>query len=300
MQEKYNVEDLEFRKLNFQFINDYYNWLIIVRNCNNNPALKYISNFKNIINISIHKGILTENPFRRFKKKRVRIKKKPLTAYQLGVIQGLEIAIPRLDLARDVFIFQCHTGLAYADVYLLKKKDIITGIDGELWISSRRKKTKAETDIPLLPVALGIIDKHKDDPTCLKRQSVLPVLSNQKMNSYLKEIATLVALKSSACLNLELNTHKGRRTFASTVALKNGVPIDVVRDLLGHESFTQTEEYAITEQETIGQQMQVLKTKLSGNESETAAQTMEEMAKEIKMLKECLFLLDEKLGQTAN
>ncbi len=121
---------------------------------------------------------------------------------------------------------------------------------------SNRQKSKSKTDIPLLPQALEIMERYKSHPLCIERGSVLPVKSNQKMNEYLKEIATICDLSG------ELNTHKARRTFGSTVTLKNGVPIHVVKEMMGHYSVKQTEEYAITEQESISVEMQQLKEKL--------------------------------------
>ena len=156
---------------------------------------------------------------------------------------------------RDIFVFQCYTGLAYIDALNLKSQDIKSGIDGEKWIISQRQKTKKEINIPLLPKALEIIERYQDHPICKKRDSVLPVNSNQKMNAYLKEISDLCDVDS-------LNTHKARRTFASTVTLGNDVPIHVVKEMLGHHSVQQTEVYAITEQQAVGREMQKLKKRL--------------------------------------
>lgn len=160
---------------------------------------------------------------------------------------------------RDVSVFQCYTGLAYCDVYDLKPEDIGLGEDKKYWIFISRKKTNATCDIPLLPKALEIMEKYKDDPICIKRGSILPVRSNQKMNAYLKEIQALCNIN----LKYKLDTHRLRRTFASTVALKNGVPIHIVKELLGHSTVKQTEDYAITVQETVSKEMTALSEKLS-------------------------------------
>ena len=158
---------------------------------------------------------------------------------------------------RDVFVFQCYTGLAYIDAYQLKKTDIKEGIDGNLWIMSERQKTNSTTNVPLLPQALEIVEKYKEHPLCVQRKSVLPVSSNQKMNEYLKEVAVLCGFPFT------LNTHIARRTFGSTVTLNNNVPINVVKELLGHASVKQTEAYAMTEQATIGREMSILNKKLN-------------------------------------
>jgi integrase len=163
----------------------------------------------------------------------------------------------RLNVVRDVFVFQCYTGLAYIDAYQLKKTDIKEGIDGNLWIMSERQKTNSSFNVPLLPQALKIVEKYKEHPLCIQRGTVLPVSSNQKMNEYLKEVAVLCGFPFT------LNTHMARRTFGSTVTLNNNVPINVVKELLGHASVKQTEAYTITEQATIGREMSILNKKLN-------------------------------------
>ena len=257
---KYNRDDLEFRELNFEFIKGYELYLKTVRNCSNNTALKYIANFKTIVLRAIAKDIIPRDPFKLFKSKKVKIRKKPLSSEELARLENKVFSSERLSLVRDVFVFQCYTGLAYIDAFQLKPSDIKTGIDGSLWIMSSRQKSKSETDIPLLPKAIKIMDKYKNHPLCLKRGTVLPVRSNQKMNEYLKEIAVLCGITDT------LNTHKARRTFGSTVTLKNGVPIHIVKEMMGHHSVKQTEEYAITEQEAISIEMSQLKEKLDQKE----------------------------------
>lgn len=253
---KYKRGDLDFRELNYEFISDYGFYLKTVRKCSNNTALKYISNFKKIVLRAIAKEIIHKDPFKLFKGKKTKIKKYPLTKAELTMLENRVFESERLATVRDIFVFQCYTGLAYIDVYQLKKDSIKQGIDGKLWIISNRQKTKSNTDIPLLPKALEIMERYKTHPMCIERGSVLPVRSNQKMNEYLKEIADLSNIQS------KLNTHKARRTFASTITLNNGVPIHVVKELLGHHSVKQTEEYAITEQESISREMTELKEKL--------------------------------------
>jgi integrase len=257
---KYNREDLEFRELNFAFIRDYELYLKTVRNCSNNTALKYIANLKTIVLRAIAKDIIPRDPFKLFKSKKVKIKKKPLSTDELHRLETKVFSSERLSLIRDVFVFQCYTGLAYIDAYQLKPTDIKKGIDGSLWIMSSRQKSKSETDIPLLPKAIEIMERYKDHPLCIQRGTVLPVKTNQKMNEYLKEIAVLCELSDT------LNTHKARRTFGSTVTLKNGVPLHIVKEMMGHHSVKQTEEYAITEQESVSLEMQQLKAKLGGDQ----------------------------------
>jgi len=287
---KYNIEDMEFRELNFEFVKDYEFYLKTVKNIGHNTALKYITNFRKIILLAIDKEIITKDPFKRFKSKKIKVVKKPLSRQELYALESHTFSTPRLSAVRDIFVFQCYTGLAYIDAFNLKTYDIKQGVDDERWIITERQKTGSPINIPLLPKAIEIMERYKDHPLCLKRNSVLPVTSNQKMNAYLKEIADLCGIRSI------LNTHKARRTFGSTVTLNNDVPIHVVKEMLGHQSVKQTETYAITEQLSIGREMKHLQDRLYRKpelSAEAALATILKMEDEIKVLKK---QLDVKLG----
>lgn len=282
---KYHVDDVEFRELTYEFIKDYEFYLKTVRKCSNNTTLKYICNLRKIVFRAIDKEIIIVDPFKRFKGKKTKIIKKPLTSQQLTILENRKFSTERLSTVRDIFVFQCYTGLAYIDVFNLKKSDIKTGIDGERWITTARQKTKSPINIPLLPKAMAIMEKYENHPTCLKRGSVLPVSSNQKMNEYLKEIAALCQLDCA------LNTHKARRTFGSTVTLNNNVPIHIVKEMLGHHSVKQTEEYALTEEQAIGREMQELKNRLNKkeiNNPNLSSDTILRLEAEIQELKKQL------------
>jgi len=284
---KYSVDDMDFRELNFEFVKDYEFYLKTVKNISHNTAVKYITNFKKIVLLAIDKEIITADPFKRFKAKKIKIPKKPLSSYELAQLENHTFSTPRLSTVRDIFVFQCYTGLAYIDAFNLKKSDIKFGIDGEMWIITERQKTGSNINIPLLPKAKAIMERYKDHKLCLERNSVLPVTSNQKMNAYLKEIADLCGIEST------LNTHKARRTFGSTVTLNNDVPIHVVKELLGHQSVKQTEEYAITEQQSVGREMKQLQIRLSSKETTpepSSPDIISKMQQEIQELKELLAL----------
>jgi site-specific recombinase XerD len=279
---KYGVEDMEFYELNFEFVKDYEFYLKTVKNISNNTALKYITNFKKIVLSAVDKEIIAADPFKRFKSKKTKVPKKPLTNHELDSLEKHQFSTARLSVVRDVFVFQCYTGLAYVDVYNLKQSDLKVGIDGEKWIMAGRQKTGSPINIPLLPKAVMIMERYRNHPLCLERNSVLPVSSNQKMNEYLKEIADLCGITSA------LNTHKARRTFASTITLNNNVPIHVVKEMLGHQSVSQTEQYAMTEQLSIGREMQGLKHRLADKDDvsgELTLQTIERMEKDLIQMK---------------
>lgn len=277
IQYKYKRDDLEFYELDFEFIKDYEFYLKTVRNCCNNTALKYIGNFKKIVLLAVAKKIIPGDPFIEFNGKKTKIKKRPLTRAELHLMETKQFSSARLSAIRDIFVFQCYTGLAYIDVYLLKKENIKEGIDGSMWIMNRRKKTKATTDIPLLPKAMELVEKYKNSPQCLLKGTVFPVKSNQKMNDYLREIAVLCGITS------KLSTHKARHTFASTVTLNNGVPIHVVKEMLGHSTVKQTEHYATTEQEAISREMKVLREKLSDENKSNDRKERELMLLQLEM-----------------
>lgn len=280
---KYKADDFEFADLNFEFIKDFEFYLRTVRKCANNTTLKYISNFKKIVIRAIDREIIIKDPFRSFKGKKTKIVKKPISAKELAELERHQFSTDRLNTVRDIFVFQCYTGLAYIDAFQLHRADIKDGIDGNQWILSERQKTNSTTRIPLLPKAIKILEKYKDHPLCLKRGTVLPVSSNQKMNEYLKEIASLCGFPFT------LNTHMARRTFGSTVTLNNNVPINVVKEMLGHSSVKQTESYAITEQATIGREMTLLNKKLNPEKIEITQDdltALSRLEKEIAIIKE--------------
>lgn len=135
----------------------------------------------------------------------------------------------RLSLVRDIFLFSCFTRLAYIDVKNLTKSHIGFGIDGEKWIFTHRQKTESASKIPILPVTQMIIDKYESHAQCVGEDKLLPILSNQKMNAYLKEIAVVCEIDK------ELTFHIARYPFATSVTLTNGVPIESVSKMLGHK-----------------------------------------------------------------
>ena len=163
----------------------------------------------------------------------------------------------RIEQVKDIFIFCCYTGLAYIDVKQLKRSEIIKGIDGQQWIFTTRQKTDTASRIPLLTQALQIIQKYENHPECADQDKVLPVLSNQKMNSYLKEIADVCGISK------ELTFHIARHTFATSVTLANGVSIESVSKMLGHKNMRTTQHYAKILDSKVSEDMQLLRKKLA-------------------------------------
>ena len=179
-----------------------------------------------------------------------------LSEQDLQALTNKKFAIERLSQVRDVFLFSCYTGLAFIDVFQLTHSRISKGVDGSQWIFTFRQKTDTPTRIPILPQAQEILDKYKDHPKCVNEGKVLPVSSNQKMNAYLKEIAT-------ACgITKDLTFHIARHTFATTVTLNNGVPIESVSKMLGHKSIRITQHYAKIMDKKVGEDMQMLQVRM--------------------------------------
>src|SRR5690554_4217720 len=151
-----------------------------------------------------------------------------LTDEELNLLSEKEFSIERLEEVRDIFLFCCYTGYAFVDVEKLTPENLIRNISGELWIYTNRQKTGTASNVPLLAPALEIVQKYKEHPYCESKGKLLPVKSNQKMNAYLKEIADVCGIRK------KLTMHIARHTFATTVTLSNGVPIETVSKLLGH------------------------------------------------------------------
>ncbi|ARV14870.1 site-specific integrase [Polaribacter sp. SA4-12] len=251
----YNLEDINIKDVNHKFIHGFEYYLKTERNCSHNTAIKYITNFKKIIRIAYANGWISKDPFYNWKARLKTVDREFLSKEEIQKLVEKELAIKRLDQVKDIFIFSCFTGLAYADVKKLSKNDIVIGIDGDRWIKTKRTKTNTRSNIPLLITAEAILEKYSEHPDVVQSQFLLPVLSNQKMNAYLKEIADVCEI------NKNLTFHLARHTFATTVTLTNGVPIESVSKMLGHKSLKTTQHYAKILDRKVSEDMQALKNK---------------------------------------
>jgi site-specific recombinase XerD len=260
MQWKYNISDIDITRIDHAFITDYEFWLRSVRNCANNTAVKYIKNFNKIIKICLANHWIEKNPFANYKSKVKEVERVYLTEDEIQSIMEKEFKTERLSLVRDIFLFSCFTGLAYIDVKNLTKSHISFGIDGEKWIFTHRQKTESASKIPILPVTQMIIDKYENHPQCCNVDKLLPILSNQKMNAYLKELADICNIDK------ELTFHIARHTFATTVTLTNGVPIESVSKMLGHKNLRTTQHYAKVLDRKVSEDMRILKDKFAFQE----------------------------------
>lgn len=219
----------------------------------NNTAMKHIKRLRRMVTLAYQMEWINRDPFVSFK---IKIEKKDrefLTGEELKRIENLSSKIERLVVVKDLFVFSCYTGVSYSDIVRLTTANIVKGIDGLSWISAKRIKTGTPFKIPLLPKASNLIDKYKNDFRTSNNDNLLPKLSNQKLNSYLKEIADHCGIKKN------LTFHMARHTFATTVTLTNGVPIETVSKLLGHTKLATTQIYARVVEKKVSQDMEKLK-----------------------------------------
>jgi len=204
---QYKANDMEISQIDHAFVSSYEYYLRSQKNCCNNTTVKYLKNFKKIIRICISNGWLVKDPFAAHRFKLTEVIAAYLTKQELELIAQKQFASERINQVRDIFLFSCYTGLAYADVKKLSCSEITTGIDGLQWIMTSRQKTDTASRIPLLNQAKAIVDRYADHPPCVNSGKLLPVLSNQKMNAYLKEIADICGISKP------FTYHTARHTF---------------------------------------------------------------------------------------
>ena len=257
---KFNISDIDILKIDYAFLNDFELFLRTERDCNNNSAVKYIKNFGKIIRICIANGWINRDPFLNYSSSFNEVTRVFLNEQEIERLFNKDFKNERLSQVRYIFLFSCFTGLAYIDTQKLTQDNINIGLDGNKWIYTKRQKTKTTSNIPLLSKAEEIIERYKGHPACLNSGRLLPVLSNQKMNAYLKEIADLCDI------NKELTYHIARHTFATTITLSNGVPIESVSKMLGHKNIKTTQHYAKILDKKVSEDMSALRNVLQKKE----------------------------------
>ena len=257
IKEKYKANDISINKLNPDFIRGFELYLKTDRSCNHNTTVKYIRNFKKIVKICYGNGWMKSDPFTNIRLKMKKVDKGFLSEEEIKLITEKEFACERIKQVADIFLFGCYTGYAYSDLKKLTPANLVTLEDGQIWLNAKRVKTNNVCNVPLLPVAKKILDKYKNHPYCQKHNVLLPVLSNQKLNSYLKEISDLCGI------NKNISTHMARHTFATTITLNNDIPIESVSKMLGHSSIKMTQNYARLLDKKVGNDMKHLQEKFA-------------------------------------
>ena len=252
VQQKYKREDLYLRELNLNFIQSFHSFLRIDKGMAQNSSTKHLKLLKKIINLSVANSYMAFNPFSTYKVEREPVDIDFLDEEELRKIINFDTPLPRLERAKDMFLFGCFTGLSYIDIKTLTPEHFEKDSAGRIWIKKRRVKTGVLSRIPLLPIAKLILDKYKGG------EKLLPIQDPVDINKYLKDIAILCGINKRICF------HTSRHTFASTVTLANNISLEVVSKMLGHTNTRMTAHYAKLIDKCIGEQMDKLMDTFTG------------------------------------
>ncbi len=266
---KFPAGDISLDELNYQFITGFE---FYIRNnpikegdpCTNNGTMKHLERLKKMVAWATVNEWIEKNPFTAYKLKFKRHEMEFLQEDELANVQTFDFDNPMLKRVRDLFVFSCYTGLAYSDLMALRPQNIITGIDGLKWIKTSRLKTEIPVNVPLLSPAIVIMEKFKAAEGAAQRETLFPRVSNQEVNRGLKLIAEICGIKKY------LTFHLARHTFATTVTLLNGVPIETISKMLGHTKITTTMIYSRVTQSKIGLDMALLQNKLGSSSRGTS------------------------------
>lgn len=253
VQQKYKREDLYLRELNLNFIQSFHSFLRIDKDMAQNSSTKHLKLLKKIINLSVANSYMAFNPFSTYKVEREPVDIDFLDEEELRKIINFDTPLPRLERAKDMFLFGCFTGLSYIDIKTLTPEHFEKDSVGRIWIKKRRVKTGVLSRIPLLPIAKLILDKYKGG------EKLLPIQDPADINKYLKDIAILCGINKRICF------HTSRHTFASTVTLANNISLEVVSKMLGHTNTRMTAHYAKLIDKCIGEQMDKLMDTFTGD-----------------------------------
>ncbi|MET3731466.1 site-specific integrase [Moheibacter stercoris] len=251
---KYKQSDLQLKDVDMEFIQEFEYYLKIIKLQKQITINKALQRLKKVVKTAVESKIIDSFPFSEHKPKAVKNQITFLSVDELSKLENFVFKQKRLHDVAQMFIFCCYTGLAYNEMATLQEKHIVKGFDGNYWVKMIREKTQKEISIPLLPKCIKVIEKYKQE---LNGETLLPIISNQKFNSYLKEIADIIGIEKN------LTHHVARKTFASTILLYNDIPMEIVSELLGHSKITITQEYyGKVVQEKVSQHFQFLKDKL--------------------------------------
>jgi len=238
LKKEYSLSDILLRELDLSFIRKFDVFLKTEKNCAQNSAITRLKILKKITRIAFTNNWIQKDPFTNYHFRFEETNPEFLTKEELNMVIQKEFSIPRLQIVRDIFVFCCFSGLAFTDVQQLKPEHIVKDNNGSLWIRKNRQKTKSMCNIPLIGVAVSLIEKYSNYPLCVKKGILFPVPSNQRMNSYLKEIADVCGIQK------KMTTHTARHTCATVVMLANNVSLENVAKILGHSNTRTTQHYA--------------------------------------------------------
>jgi len=277
LKKEYKRNDFYLRELDYSFILRFENFLRAVRprhyqkSLQHNAVMKHIQRLRKMVTLAFHLEWIDRDPFVKFKPNLIQKERGFLSAEELGCIENLEIDSQRLKRVRDLFVFSCYTGISYGDLMLLTPQNLMIGIDRKFWIITKREKNGNQVKLPLLTKAISLIEDYKNEESCVIKNSLLPIISNQKVNSYLKEIAEKCKIQK------KITFHLARHTFATTIALTNGVPIETVSKILGHRKLSTTQIYAKVIERKVSDDMEMLQQKLNNQGTISSVQSKEKM-----------------------
>jgi integrase len=248
--------DISVQCIDYKFLDAFD--VFIKKDFNNvqNTAWNYHKHLRRVLNLAISLDYIDKNPYSKFKVGLDETHREILSMEELQRIETKQIPIERLSVVRDIFVFACYTGLSFSDIAKLSRIHLQHGADKKEWIIIDRSKTNNRCRIPILPKAREILKRYEDYPKITNKDILLPILTNQKMNSYLKELGDICDI------NKNITMHIARHTFATSVTLSNGVPIETVSKILGHTSLKTTQIYAKVLDKKISEDMEVLEVKL--------------------------------------
>lgn len=258
LKKKYQASDVSIKSVNYQMIQQFSIFLKTDKECNHNTTIKFLQNLKTVTRLSIRSGWLLKDPFNGISLTLKEVDRPYLSHEEIERLIAFNSPFDRLNRVRDFFVFSCFTGLAYIDVSKLKRSEIEGNEESGFWIRTRRQKTGGKANIPLLDIPMSIINNYSRLELLRANDPILPILSNQKMNAYLKELADLCGIEK------QLSFHVARHTFATTVTMMNGVPIETVSKMLGHKNLQSTQHYARIVDKKVGDDMKLLAAKLNG------------------------------------
>ena len=251
LKKEYRLNDIPLCNINREFISNFEFFIKTEKSCAQNTTVKYLKNLKKIITLALTNKWMTDNPFFGVRFKQTQSNREFLSEEELHIIMEKEFNIPRLEIVRDIFVFCCLSGLAFTDIKHLRPGHITKDPNGEDWIRKPREKTNNMCHIPLLDIPALIAEKYKNNPICVQKNMVLPVPCNQRMNSYLKEIADLCGITK------KLTTHVARHSFG-TFLISADIPIESIAKMMGHSNIRTTQGYARITDDKISKDMDKL------------------------------------------
>lgn len=262
LREKRRTTDIRISDIDYKFIIDFETFLRNhkprdhQKSLNNNGVMKHLIRLRKMTTLAFKMQWIAKDPFKNYKFRYRKVETAVLTSAELRSIETYEFASDRLNMVRDFFIFGCYTGVSFVDLMNLTEANMVTGEDGGKWMKFFRQKSNEPTNVPLLSKALALIEKYKVNPRSIARGTLLPPISNQKVNAYLKEIAEIRGISKRLTFGV------ARHVFATTVTLANNVPIETVSKMMGHTKIATTQIYARVMMKKISEDMSVLREKL--------------------------------------